>query len=106
MGDVVIFPLVWREQSTRKRKRLKADFFVFPHHLRRNEIKRHAYAMRAMSAKGREDYLTEVLEVLCAELAQLGIDCRDCQNDAVYDLAEAVGRELHGPQFTLQRGAQ
>jgi hypothetical protein len=101
MGELIVFPLVLREPPTRKRRK-KAEVAVFPHSRRLHHVENHARALRKMSAAEREDYLTEVLDRVCAELAALGIDCCDCQNDAIVDLAEAVGQQLHGPQFRLE----
>jgi hypothetical protein len=108
MSSVIVFPLRWRDQPSgrRKRRRRKAEFYVFPHSRRRDDVERHARAMRGMSASDRGDYLTQVLDRVCSEMTALGIDCGDCQSDAIVELAEAVGRELHGPQFQIGRTAQ
>jgi hypothetical protein len=102
MGELIIFPLTLRTAPTRKRRK-QAEVAVFPHSRRRDLVKKHARAMRGMPAKSeRAAYLEEVLEGVCSELAALGIDCRDCQSEELYGLAEAVGKELHGPQFRIQ----
>lgn len=104
MGNIIRFPLVWRFGD----KPLPPDTEVipFPFGRRRHLVERHARAMRAMSDTDAEEYFTRELEKVCAELRTLGIDCEDCECEAIYELAEAVGRALYGAHYQLQREAQ
>ncbi|WP_346659335.1 DUF6074 family protein [Bradyrhizobium sp. 164] len=69
---------------------------------RRHLVERHARAMRAMSGHEAEEYLTRELEKLCDDLRAMGVDCPDCETVAIFELSDAIGKELHGPDFRLQ----
>jgi hypothetical protein len=104
MTKVIIFPLRLRSPPNgRVRSTTSATAVVpFPYSRRRNLVEQHARAMRALPDADAEAYLTRVLEQLCSDLEAIGIDCDDCQNDAIHEFAEAIGRKLHGPQFRLE----
>src|SRR5258707_1136377 len=101
MADVIIFPLTLRPPpSGGPDRRRSAEVSPFPYSRRRQLVNRHARAMRGMSDDDGEAYLTAALEQICEELGTLGIDCQ--ANDAIEDLATAIGRELLGPSFNLR----
>jgi hypothetical protein len=67
---------------------------------RRHLVERHARAMRGLPNDAAEAYLTKVLEQLCKELDAIGVDCE--ANNMIFDYADAIGKELHGPSFRLK----
>lgn len=99
MTKIVIFPLTLRSSSN-ERPASPAEVATFPYSRRRHLVERHASAMRGMSGAEGEGYLTTVLEQVCEDLGKLGLDCR--ANDAIDDFADAIGKQLHGPQFSLK----
>ena len=101
MTDVIVFPLVLRSPA-RLVDRCEAEVVSFPYSRRRNLIERNACAMRGLSEEAAEAHLMRVLEQICDELKKIGIDCEDCQGEAIYEFADAVGKELHGPEFVLR----
>ncbi|MCK1595575.1 hypothetical protein IVB01_12200 [Bradyrhizobium sp. 164] len=103
MGNIIRFPLKLRSPEPRP---TKTEVVVFPFGHRRHLVERHARAMRAMSDIDAEKYFTRELEKVCAELRTLGIDCDDCECEAIYALAEAVGRALYGEHYQLEREAK
>lgn len=73
----------------------------FPYSRQRHLVERHARAMRGLPPDEASDYLAKVLERVCEDMEKLGIAC--CDADHVFmDLASAIGRELHGPDFRIQ----
>lgn len=99
-SDVIVFPLTLRSPPAGQAERSAAAVVPFPYSRRRHLVERHARAMRGMSQDESEAYLTEVLERVCAELGRIGVDCE--ANDMIFDLADAIGKQLHGPHFTLK----
>jgi Family of unknown function (DUF6074) len=67
---------------------------------RRHLVERHARAMCGLPNDAAEAYLTKVLEQLCEELDAIGVDCE--ANNMIFDYADAIGKELHGPSFRLK----
>src|ERR1700751_3617127 len=100
MSTVIAFPLKPRSPDKRKRRR-KAEIEVFPHARRRSLIERHARAMRGLSPTASEEYFEQALLEICRELERFGIDYDTCRDVAIFDLTEAIGRELYGPDFRL-----
>ena len=72
----------------------------FPYSRRRHLVERHARAIRGLSEEDADAYLTRVLEGVCEELGQIGVDCE--ANDMIFAFADAIGKELHGPHFRLR----
>jgi Family of unknown function (DUF6074) len=108
MAEIVLFPLVMRTADDRPSsaaERESALMLVFPFSRRRALVKRHARMVRSLSPARGKRYLETELRRLCDELRLAGIDCPSCFDEAIYDLGEAVGRELHGPDFKIPRGA-
>lgn len=104
--------LPFAHDRRRRRRRVEANdmygsaIVPFPLSRQRHIVERHARAMRALMPDEAKAYLTKVLERVCADLDALGVDCEDCQGDVINDLASAIGRELHGPDFRLEVGGQ
>jgi hypothetical protein len=72
----------------------------FPFSRRRHLVERHARAMRGLPPDEAEAYLTGVLEKVCEELDAIGVDCET--DDMIFGFADAIGKELHGPNFRLK----
>lgn len=106
MSDVIRFPLTLRAPDRRARADTTSDVLIFPFSARRHLVVRHARAMRGLNRGQTEVYLTKALARLCDEIRALGIDCPDCEDNAISDFGLAVGRELYGPSFTLKEIAQ
>jgi hypothetical protein len=104
MTKIIVFPLTLRAPpGGRSQPTAAASAAIpFPYGRRRNLVERHARAMRALSSDEASEYLTTVLEQVCEDLEKIGIDCNDCQSDAIHEFAEAIGRQLHGPEFRLE----
>ena len=98
---IIRFPLTLRPPGPAPRFP-DSDVVVFPFSARRHLVERHARAMRALGYDEGEAYLERVLNQLCADLDAMGIDCVDCRNDAIYEFAIAIGKELHGADFVLK----
>lgn len=104
MGEIILFRLVLRSPDISKP--ITTEVLIFPYSRRHSEIERHAREMRRLDPDRMEVYLTRVLEEMCAELSTLGIECEACECEAIDDLASAIGRALHGPDFQLEEVAQ
>lgn len=100
MSEIIVFPLRWT--STDCRPKHETEIIPFPFGRRRELVERHARAMRALDPDAAEQYLDRVLKGLCADLRSIGIDCEDCECEAMLDFLAAIGRELHGPSFVLR----
>ncbi|SFO25699.1 hypothetical protein SAMN05216330_102432 [Bradyrhizobium sp. Ghvi] len=100
MANVIKFRLVLR--SSERTPSAEGEIIPFPFGRRRHIVERIARAMRAMTQQEAEDYLERELQRLCNELRSIGIDCEDCESLAVIELSDAIGKELHGPDFRLQ----
>ncbi|WP_156918121.1 DUF6074 family protein [Bradyrhizobium sp. Cp5.3] len=105
MGDVILFRLVLRSPDE-PAAASATELVPFPFSRRRKLVEDHARAMRGLDPERAEAYLTSVLERMCDELNKIGIDCEDCQNEAIFELADAIGKQLHGPHFQLEEAAQ
>ncbi|MFK4726304.1 hypothetical protein ABIE89_007404 [Bradyrhizobium niftali] len=107
MGAVVRFPLKLRSPEPQP-QHAGTTVFPFPFSRRRNLVERSARAMRGLTPDKAENYLNAVLDRLCAELNAIGLDCEDGDGQcaALCEFIEAVGKELHGPQFRLEEAAQ
>lgn len=101
MADIIVFPLRLRSPDAPGVDRGNA-LIPFPFSRRRHLVERHARAMRRLSEDDGEAYITRVLEGVCEELRGIGIHCENCENDAILDLADAIGKQLHGPNFVLK----
>jgi hypothetical protein len=99
MTSVIRFPPPLR--SAEGRRPSSSEVVLFPFSRRRALVEHHARAVRSMSSTAMEVYLSVVLGRLCDELRKLGIDCPDCENAAIDEFAEAIGKELYGRDFTL-----
>jgi hypothetical protein len=102
MTTVVTFPVPPAPASRGRRLRRKAEIATFPFGRRRHLVDETVKAMRALSRCDSEAYLEKVLLGICEEIRALGLECVDCAEDAAIDeFAEAVGKQLHGPDFQL-----
>lgn len=101
MADFIVFPPRLRSPPERRAVPV-ADIVPFPYGRRRDMVEKHARAMRALSPDEAETYLNRVLDGICFELRAIGVDCEDCECDAMLEFIGAVGRELHGPDFVLE----
>ncbi len=105
MADVIRFWLKLRPPPSVRRKRRSpsssAAIAPFPYSRRRHLVEQHACAMRGMSDEECEVYITKVLEQVCEDMGRFGLDCQ--ANDAIDDFADAIGKELHGPSFSLRK---
>ena len=101
MADVIVFPLKLRSPDADDRNH-QSEVVPFPYGRRRNLVERHARAMRAMRPDQAEAYLNRVLDGICSDLRKIGIDCEDCECDAMLEFVGAIGRQLHGPNFVLE----
>ena len=72
----------------------------FPYSRRRHLVERHVRAMRGLPEDAAEAYLTRVLEKVCEELDAIGVDCGT--DNMIFEFADAIGKELHGPTFRLK----
>ena len=72
----------------------------FPYSRRRHLVERHARAMRGLPPNEAEAYLTGVLEKACGELDAISVDCET--DNMIFEFADAIGKELHGPTFRLK----
>ena len=101
MADVIVFPLVLRSPSQVEHlTEPAAAVFAFPYSRRRHLVERHARVVRALLETEADAYLTQVLESVCEELSKIGVDCQ--VNDVIFEFADAIGKELHGPHFRLR----
>ena len=101
MADVIVFPLVLRSPSQVEDLTEHAtEIFAFPYSRRRHLVERHARLVRALPEAEADAYLTQVLERVCEELSEIGIDCQ--VNDMIFEFADAIGKELHGSHFRLR----
>lgn len=102
MADVIRFWLRLRPPPNGRRKRRSSSAIApFPYSRRRHLVEQHANTMRGLSDDEGEVYITKVLEQVCEDLGKLGLDCQ--ANDAIDDFADAIGKELHGPSFSLRK---
>lgn len=102
MADVTVFPLVLRSPDARAADR-PSEVVPFPYSRRRQLVRQHAQVMRDLDACDAEAYIIRVLEDACRELNRIGIECEDCKDEVILDYADAVGKLLHGPSFTLRK---
>jgi|KBSMisStandDraft_5_1062788.scaffolds.fasta_scaffold2350539_1 hypothetical protein len=100
MADVIVFPLKLR--SPEKGRLRTTEIVPFPFGRRRYLVSGHARAMADLNAVERESYLNQVLDVICSDLRAIGIDCEDCECEAMLEFLGAMGRELHGPGFVVE----
>jgi hypothetical protein len=101
MTNVIIFPLTLRSPPDGRGMTQPGLTVVFPYSRRARLVEHHARAMRALPPDEAGAYLEDILERLCSDLEAIGIDCDDCQSDAIHEFAEAIGQKLHGPDFRL-----
>src|SRR5436190_21342844 len=105
MAKIIVFPLTLQSPDERKRRRRPKqvdNIEVFPHSRRIGLVRELARAWRALPVDRRHDYLEAEILKACEALRRLGIDCELCEDDAIYGLAEGVGKQVHGPHFRLQ----
>lgn len=100
MAKIITFPLMLR--SPEKRRLRDIEIIPFPFGRRRYLVEQHASEMRMLDPDAAEQYLDRVLKGLCSDLRSIGIDCEDCECEAMLDFIAAIGRELHGPSFVLR----
>ncbi|MGY3233356.1 hypothetical protein ACVMAJ_000246 [Bradyrhizobium sp. USDA 4448] len=107
MGNIVRFPLKLRSPEPQQ-QHAGTKMFSFPFSRRRYLVEQSARAMRGLTPEKAENYLNAVLNSLCAELNAIGLACEDGDGQCVElcEFIEAVGKELHGPQFRLEEAAQ
>lgn len=111
MSEIIVFPLVLRPPSEKKRRGRKASsdpaamIEVFPFGRRQGLLERHTRAMRALAPEQAESYLSAVVDKLCAELNAIGLDCEELQCAPVIEFLDALGKRLHGPDFQLEEAA-
>jgi hypothetical protein len=76
----------------------------FPYSRGRHLVERHARAMRGLPPNEASEYLINVLERVCEDLEKIGVRCGDA-DEMIDDFADAIGKALHGPSFSIRRGS-